>query len=240
VTHFEITQSKLVATVPKQRQLVVLYPPFLKPTTYELNGFTTRQSGPRPGYFAATRNSDYIALSSGPQYEKKTDLINVRDGSVLHTINPRELKPLQPELQTMEIDDKLLVAVERGRLYWIKWDASGWSQAAVPNGRDDYKTDSFALTRATGRVFMGAEQWLTSYNLRDTNELGKHLNKPRKAALEFAPDGESFWLDNGQQFDLKGREISSLALHKTGGGVTVSPAGDKLIIGNQLIELQRP
>ncbi|WP_254513694.1 hypothetical protein [Anatilimnocola floriformis] len=237
VTHLAWRQSRLVAVVPKLRQLMTFNLPSMKPTTYQLNDFTANESGAGSDYFASSRHSNYIALSCGPPNDKKTDIVSVRLGTVFLTIDPKQLKPPVSELQTMAMGDGIVMAVAGGRLYCIKWGATGWSQEPVPNGREDYESDFFAYTWGPRRVFMGNDTSLTSYNLREANELPLSIVKPREAAIEFVPDGDAYWLNNGKRCDLKGNVTLSLDLPKTGGGVSISPSGKKLIIGNQLIEL---
>ncbi|WP_254513692.1 hypothetical protein [Anatilimnocola floriformis] len=239
VSHFAATITKLVAIVPKARQLAVLNPVTLHPVTFELAGFTIKEGAARPGFFAATRDTDNIAISYGPDFAKKTDIFNVWERRVVTTIEPRFFTPPCASLQTMALGENLVIAVEGGRLYTVEWNANTWRVISNPRATNNYKTDSFAYNRRTGRLYMGTKTSINFLTLKGPDDPYPPIEKPADAQIAFTPDGEYYWLDNGKQFDLNGRATVALDLPKTGGGVTIGPLGNKLMIGNQLIELTK-
>ncbi|WP_254513695.1 hypothetical protein [Anatilimnocola floriformis] len=232
------TQAGLVASMPRLHLLAVLDPDTLKiRRTFEFHAWQEP--------WATHPRSPWI-FQSIPTRGYRFDLIDLRDGAIVTTINADKLKPKQRDGYRKSVafgprQESLLIGIWQ-RAYALRLNPAdsaqsktSWEQIELPER--EFKESpqvGFAVHDETDRVLMFGGTQLVSCDLKSL-EVKELLKIPYDAQIRFARDSKSMIIGKYQkEYDLDGSTPRSI--DKAKDLAEYSADGTKFISGEAVYE----
>ncbi len=237
------TKSRLLVLMPEQKQLVALAPATLDAKTFAIDDFEVWSAKASMG-LAASPRVEWFALLSGKESDSRIDVVDPRDGKILWSVTPGELKPPPTELGWFAIgpDDNSLVCMPQNRLCWIRFSGKTWQQSPVAA---DFNTKWVNATPlvwpATGCVYWGAGRNFNGFNLMKPGEPAPVIQSESNTTIEFDPSGKFFWTNQIKKIEVATqKELASYPLQKRASSFARSPDPKILRSGTSIVELTAP